>query len=93
LWETWGGDPEVRTTQGGQKVVNLSLATSETWTDRQGGERKERTEWQRVVIFNDRIGELAERFLRKGRKVYFKALCKLGNGPIKAVRNAIRPKW
>src|ERR1700745_2982896 len=65
-----GKDPEVRTTQDGSKIVNLTLATSETWNDRQSGERKERTEWHRVVIFNDRVGDVAERFLRKGAKVY-----------------------
>jgi len=65
-----GKDPEVRTTQDGTKIVNLTLATSETWNDRQTGERKERTEWHRVVIFNDRIGDVAERYLRKGRKVF-----------------------
>jgi single stranded DNA-binding protein len=53
---TLGKPPEVRTTQDGQKIVTLTLATSDTWTDRQSGERKERTEWHRVVIFNDRIG-------------------------------------
>ncbi len=65
-----GKDPEVRTTQSGSKIVNLTLATSENWTDKASGERKERTEWHRVVIFNDRIGDVAERYLRKGRKVY-----------------------
>ena len=65
-----GKDPEVRTTQDGSKIVNLTLATSETGNDRASGERKERTEWHRVVIFNDRIGEVAEKYLRKGRKVY-----------------------
>jgi single-strand DNA-binding protein len=65
-----GKDPEVRTTQDGQKIVNLTLATSDTWNDRQSGERKERTEWHRVVIFNDRVGDVAERFLRKGSKIY-----------------------
>ena len=65
-----GKDPEVRTTQDGQKIVNLTLATSETWNDRATGERKERTEWHRVVIFNDRVADVAERFLRKGRKVF-----------------------
>jgi single-strand DNA-binding protein len=65
-----GKDPEVRTTQDGQKIVNLTLATSESWNDRQTGERKERTEWHRVVIFNDRVGDVAERFLHKGSKVY-----------------------
>src|SRR5271165_5242267 len=65
-----GKDPEVRTTQDGTKIVNLTLATGETWNDRQTGERKERTEWHRVVIFNDRIGDVAERFLHKGSKIY-----------------------
>jgi len=65
-----GKDPEVRTMQTGGKVVNLTIATSETWNDRASGERKERTEWHRVVIFNERLADVAERFLRKGRKVY-----------------------
>lgn len=65
-----GRDPEVRATQAGKKVVNLAIATSETWKDRNSGERQERTEWHRVVIFNDRLGEVAERYLRKGAKVY-----------------------
>ena|SRR5271166_3306973 len=65
-----GKDPEVRNTQDGTKIVNLTLATSETWNDRASGERKERTEWHRVVIFNDRIADVAEKYLRKGAKVY-----------------------
>jgi single-strand DNA-binding protein len=65
-----GRDPEIRHTQDGNKVVNLSIATSETWNDKMSGERKERTEWHRIVIFNDRLGEVAERFLRKGAKIY-----------------------
>ncbi|MCP1215416.1 single-stranded DNA-binding protein [Acetobacter orientalis] len=65
-----GKDPEVRTSQNGMKIVSFSLATSDTWNDRQSGERRERTEWHRVVIFNDRLADVAERFLRKGRKVY-----------------------
>ena len=65
-----GRDPEIRTTQDGTKVVNLALATSETWNDRASGERKERTEWHRVVIFNERLADVAERFLRKGSKIY-----------------------
>jgi single-strand DNA-binding protein len=65
-----GKDPEVRTTQDGSKIVNFSLATSETWNDRASGERKERTEWHRVVVFNDRIGEVVEKYVRKGSKVY-----------------------
>ncbi len=65
-----GRDPEVRNTQDGQKIVQLSVATSESWNDRASGERRERTEWHRVVIFNDRIGEVAEKFLKKGAKIY-----------------------
>jgi single-strand DNA-binding protein len=65
-----GKDPEVRNTQDGSKIVNLTLATSETWNDRASGERKERTEWHRVVIFNDRTADVAERFLKKGAKIY-----------------------
>ena len=65
-----GKDPEVRSTQDGTKIVNLALATSETWNDRATGERKEKTEWHRIVIFNDRIADVAERFLKKGAKIY-----------------------
>jgi single-strand DNA-binding protein len=65
-----GKDPEVRSTQDGSKIVNLTLATSESWNDRGSGERKERTEWHRVVIFNDRVADVAERFLKKGAKIY-----------------------
>lgn len=65
-----GRDPEVRYAQDGTKIVNLSLATSESWKDKNSGERREKTEWHRVVIFNDRLADVAERFLRKGSKVY-----------------------
>lgn len=65
-----GRDPESRTLQSGSKVVNFSIATSETWTDRASGERKEKTQWHRIVIFNDRLAEVAERYLKKGAKVY-----------------------
>jgi len=65
-----GKDPEVRTMQNGGKVVSFSIATSETWNDKASGERKEKTQWHRIVIFNDRIGDVAERFLKKGAKVY-----------------------
>jgi single-strand DNA-binding protein len=65
-----GRDPEVRNTQDGSKIVNLALATSETWNDKASGERKEKTEWHRVVIFNDRVADVAERFLKKGAKIY-----------------------
>ena len=65
-----GRDPDVRSTQDGQKIVNLSIATSERWTDKQSGEKRERTEWHRVVIFNENIANVAERYLRKGHPVY-----------------------
>jgi single-strand DNA-binding protein len=65
-----GKDPEVRRMQSGDPVVNLSLATSETWRDKSSGERKEKTEWHRVVIFNKNLAEVAEKYLRKGSKVY-----------------------
>lgn len=65
-----GRDPEVRTMGSGDKVVNLSLATTETWRDRQSGERRERTEWHRVVVFNENLAKVAENYLRKGSKVY-----------------------
>ncbi|MDW8124840.1 MAG: single-stranded DNA-binding protein [Geminicoccaceae bacterium] len=65
-----GRDPEVRYTQNNQKVVHLSIATSERWKDRSTGETRERTEWHRVVIFNENLAEIAERYLTKGRMVY-----------------------
>lgn len=65
-----GRDPEIRSTQDGTRVATLNLATSESWRDRASGERKERTEWHRVAIFNDRLVEIAEKYLRKGSKIY-----------------------
>jgi single-strand DNA-binding protein len=65
-----GKDPEIRNTQSGMKIVNLRIATSESWNDKASGERQERTEWHSVVIMNDRLADVAERFLRKGSKIY-----------------------
>lgn len=65
-----GRDPEVRTMQNGGKVCNLSVATSERWRDRNSGEMQERTEWHRVVVFDEKIAEVCERYLRKGSKVF-----------------------
>ena len=65
-----GRDPEVRNFQSGGKVVNLRLATSESWRDKASGERKERTEWHSVAIFNEGLAKVAEQYLRKGSKVY-----------------------
>ena len=65
-----GRDPEVRSFQNGGKVVNLRIATSDTWRDKQTGERKERTEWHSVAIFNEALGKIAEQYLKKGSTVY-----------------------
>jgi single-strand DNA-binding protein len=65
-----GKDPEVRKLNNGDPVVNLSVATSESWRDKQSGERKEKTEWHRVVIFNENIAKVAEQYLKKGSTVY-----------------------
>ncbi len=63
-------DPEIRSTQDGTRVANLSLATSETWRDKNSGERKERTEWHRIVIFNERLVDVVEKYVKKGAKLY-----------------------
>ena len=65
-----GKDPEIRRTQDGRPIANLSVATSETWRDKASGERKEKTEWHRVVIFNEGLCKIAEQYLKKGAKVY-----------------------
>lgn len=65
-----GADPTVSNTQSGTKIVNLRVATSDSWKDKTTGERKDRTEWHRVVIFNPQLADTAERYLRKGSKVY-----------------------
>jgi len=65
-----GADPEIRRTQDGRPVANLRLATSDSWKDKNTGERKERTEWHRVVIFNENLCRIAEQYLKKGSKVY-----------------------
>lgn len=65
-----GRDPEVRNSNDGSKIVQLSVATSESWKDKMSGERKEKTEWHRVVVFNDRLADIAEKYLRKGSKIF-----------------------
>jgi len=65
-----GKDPEVRHTQDGKPIVNLSIATSESWRDRNSGERKEKTEWHRVVIFSEGLAKIAEQYVRKGSSIY-----------------------
>jgi single-strand DNA-binding protein len=65
-----GRDPDVRSTQSGEQIVQLAVATSERWRDKASGERKERTEWHKVVIFNPRLADVAAKYLKKGSKVY-----------------------
>ncbi len=65
-----GADPEVRHTQDGRPICNLRLATTDTWRDKQSGERREKTEWHSVVIFNEQLGKVAQQYLKKGAKVY-----------------------
>jgi single-strand DNA-binding protein len=65
-----GRDPEIRSTQDGLRIANLSVATSESWRDKNSGERKEKTEWHRVAIFNERLVDVVEKYLKKGSKVY-----------------------
>jgi single-strand DNA-binding protein len=69
-----GADPEARHLQSGSLVVNLRIATSERWTDKQSGEQRERTEWHRVVIFNENVGRIAEQYLKKGSQVYVEGM-------------------
>ncbi|MGH7191148.1 MAG: single-stranded DNA-binding protein [Acetobacteraceae bacterium] len=65
-----GQDPDIRTTQSGSKIAAFSLATNESWTDKRSGERVERTEWHRIVVFNEALAELVEKFVSKGDKLY-----------------------
>ena len=65
-----GKDPEVRNTQDGAKIASFSIATSETWKDKASGERKEKTEWHRIVVFNPNLAEICEKYLHKGSKIY-----------------------
>ena len=87
-----GRDPELRSTQDGKRIANLAVATSESWRDRNSGERKERTEWHRVVIFNERLAEIAEKYLKKGAKVYLEGALQTRKWTDNAARNAIRPR-
>ena len=87
-----GADPEIKRTQDGRPIANLRIATSETWRDRTSGERKEKTEWHRVVIFNEGLCKVVEQYLKKGSKVYIEQL-QPENGPTKAVSKNTPPKW
>src|SRR6266700_2071480 len=88
-----GADPEIKRTQDGRPIANLRIATSDTWRDKATGERKEKTEWHRVVIFSEGLCKIAEQYLKKGAKVYFEASCKHANGPTRAALRNTPPKW
>ena len=87
-----GKGPEVRRLNSGDQVVSFSVATSETWRDKTSGERKERTEWHNIVIFNENLGKVAEQYCKKGTKVYSRANCRRANGRTRAAMTAIRPR-
>ena len=87
-----GADPEVRQTQDGRPIVNLRVATSDSWRDKATGERREKTEWHRVVIFNEGLCRVAEQYLKKGSKVYLEGRFRPANGRISRARTAIRPR-
>ena len=87
-----GRDPEVRHTQDGTKIVHLSVATSERWRDRSSGENRERTEWHRVVIFNERLGEVAEKYLPRAARCISRASCRHASGPTSRARSATPPR-
>jgi single-strand DNA-binding protein len=65
-----GRDPEIRFTQSGQKIANMSIATSEQWRDKSSGDRREKTEWHRVVVFDEKLADIVEKYVKKGSKVY-----------------------
>jgi len=69
-----GKDPEIKTLQSGARLANLTLATAERWTDKQTGEKRERVEWHRITIFNERLVDLAEKYIRKGDKIYLEGM-------------------
>jgi single-strand DNA-binding protein len=87
-----GKDPEVRAFQGGGRVANLTIATSESWKDKTSGERKERTEWHRVAIHNDGLVGVAEKYLRKGAKVYVEGKLETRKWTDRTATRTIRPR-
>ena len=87
-----GKDPVVRRMGSGDSVVSFGLATSETWRDKATGERKEKTEWHNVVIFNENLGKIAEQYLKKARPFMSRAHCKPANGQTSPAWKNIRPR-
>jgi single-strand DNA-binding protein len=87
-----GRDPEIRTLGSGDRVANLRIATSETWRDKSSGERKEKTEWHQVVIFNENIVKVAENYLRKGSTVSSRVRCRPASGPTRKAWRSTPPR-
>ena len=87
-----GRDPEIRFTQAGKKIANFSIATSEQWRDRQSGERRERTEWHRIVVFNEGLADVVERFVKKAASSTSKVNCAPANGRDRTARTTTAPK-
>ncbi len=84
-----GRDPDVQTTRDGQRIVRLSAATSDRWRDKTTGEQRQRTEWHRVVIFNERLGDIAERYLTQGRPVYLEGRLQTRKWSDDTIRNRV----
>ena len=87
-----GKDPVIRRTQDGQPIANLRIATSDTWKDKNTGEKREKTEWHRVAIFNEGLCRVVEQYLRKGPRSILKVNCRRANGRISPGRTNIQPK-
>ncbi len=87
-----GKDPEIRRTQDGRPIANLRIATSESWRDKNTGERREKTEWHSVVIFNENLCKVAEQYLRRARRSTSRARCRRANGRTSRARTATRPR-
>ncbi len=87
-----GKDPEIRRTQDGRPIANLSIATSESWRDKATGEKKEKTEWHRVVIFSEPLCKIVEQYVKKGAKLYIEARFKRASGPTNRALKSIRPR-
>jgi single-strand DNA-binding protein len=87
-----GADPEIRRTQDGRPIANLRIATSESWRDKATGERKEKTEWHRVVIFSEGLCKIVEQYLKKGSKVYIEGHCRPANTTTRTASRNTRPK-
>ena len=88
-----GADPEIRRLPDGRPVVNLRLATTDSWRDKATGERKERTEWHRVVIFSEPLAKVAEQYLKKGAKIYVEGQLQTRKWQDQQGENGIRPRW